>query len=126
MSLNYKHCVNHLPAPADTVQDRETVTIVTITTYFSLAWPSEGAPPDLLLYMFVGSFSAVIQPATVILVSGVRGVAVEPLTLAGSGLSPPTGSLRGPPQLVPAIAVTIKLPLTGFYVGSVETEMCVV
>ena len=33
-------------------------------SYFSLACPSEGAPPDLLLYMFVdGSFSAVIQPA---------------------------------------------------------------
>jgi len=30
-------------------------------TYFSLAWESDGAPADLLLYIVVGSFSAVIK-----------------------------------------------------------------
>ena len=42
---------------------------IIVSTYFSLACPSEGAPPDLLLYIFVaGSFSAVIQPVIVVAV----------------------------------------------------------
>ena len=42
---------------------------IIVSTYFSLACPSEGAPPDLLLYIFVaGSFSAVIQPVMVVVV----------------------------------------------------------
>ena len=39
------------------------------TTYFSLAWPSEGAPPDLLLYIVAGCsgfVSAVIRAVCVV------------------------------------------------------------
>ena len=82
LTENYKHCVKHKPSAAARSRSQRrglyrTLTLCYIslitdhhTTYFSLAWPSEGAPPDLLLYMFVagcsGLVSAVIRAVCVV------------------------------------------------------------
>ena len=85
LTQNYKHCVKHKPSAArsrrrgqgptdppglgltlDTDNDPDHSDH---TTYFSLAWPSEGAPPDLLLYIVAGCsgfVSAVIRAVCVV------------------------------------------------------------
>ena len=61
---------NHLLLGAGDAASRTLISVITHNTYFSLAWPSEGAPPDLLLYMFVpgcsGLVSAVIRAVCVV------------------------------------------------------------